>query len=46
MCVLRMMWGEKEADFGRGRGPWIVQVSFREARWRGRAVVVVGESSR
>lgn len=24
-----MMWGEKGADLGSGRGPWTVQVSFR-----------------
>ena len=24
-----MIWGEKGADFGSGRGPWTVQVSFR-----------------
>jgi len=23
------MCGEKDADLGRGRGPWTVQVSFR-----------------
>jgi hypothetical protein len=24
-----MMWGENGADFGNGRGPWTVHVSFK-----------------
>src|SRR5271168_356406 len=27
-CVVRIICGEKGADFGKGRGPWTVHVSF------------------
>lgn len=38
------MCGLKGADFGRGRGPWTVQVSFRvEGLWVLGEVELVGE---
>lgn len=27
-CVVRIICGENGADFGKGRGPWTVHVSF------------------